>query len=86
MIGERIESIPVDCEQCLKEETVTGPAPVVPLPKDWIEIQEGPPFNNRYQFCSPECFTAWHARDKNERLTKYHTRLRARKPSIQGVI
>jgi hypothetical protein len=76
-----IRTVVVDCEQCLKEVTfehdpaATGGSDI---PEGWIEIYEGPPFRNTYQFCTPECFLAWHKRDKYERLAHYHERMRAK--------
>lgn len=77
----------VDCEQCLKEEQmeVRGGA-VDALPEGWHEVREGQPFNNTYQFCSTDCFVAWHERDKYERLTAYHDRLRQRQADIDAAM
>jgi hypothetical protein len=71
------QTIIVDCEQCLKEERVTGMAPLSSgIPDGWLEVTEGPPFHEAFQFCSPECFVAWHARDRTERLRAFNDRKR----------
>lgn len=71
-----VRTVIVDCEQCLKEETVEDTVASQEVPEGWIEIHEGPPFNNSYQFCTPECFLEWHKRDRYERLQEYHDRAR----------
>lgn len=81
-----VRTVVVDCENCYKEETIEinqGGSSGPEIPEGWIEIAEGQPFNNLYQFCTPECFTEWHSKDKYERLNEYHDRLRARAEALR---
>lgn len=73
-----VRTTTVDCENCYKEVEIEVAYGDRDIPEGWIEVSEGPPFNNKYQFCTLKCFSEWHNKDKNERLTEYHDRLRAK--------
>lgn len=73
-------TLTVDCEQCFQEATMEVEPATKALPEGWLEVRDGGPYHDEYQFCGPECFLAWHQRDRKERMREYHDRLRARRP------
>lgn len=54
------------------------------IPEGWLEVTEGAPFNIAFQFCSTDCFLAWHQRDQNERVNSWYTRKRERDAALNA--